>query len=251
MKIATWNINSIRVRAEQLRNWLENSRADIVLLQETKCIDEAFPREMFEDIGYNIATYGQKTYNGVAILSKFMIEDIIRGDFIFEDDKQARYIQAFINGYNIASVYVPNGTDPLCEQYYYKLKFLSTLKNHVRQMEKFVLGGDFNIARNDQDVYDPGLWRDKICCTIQEREALNAIITECGLSDCLREQHLEQNDLYTWWNYRAGGFAKNYGLRLDYLFVTSDIKYSNTTVGTEMRCQQRPSDHAPVIMDFC
>lgn len=250
MKIATWNINSVRVRAEQLLNWLKEDGIDIVLLQETKCLDEMFPREPLEDAGYNIETFGQKTYNGVAILSKFIIEDVIRGSEIFESDQQARYIQAFINGYTFSSVYVPNGVFPLSKQYFYKLNFLKNLKNHIKSHEKFVIGGDFNIALTDQDVYNPKLWKGKICCTTEERLSLQSIITECDLIDCLRESYPEKTDLYTWWDYRTVGFAKNHGLRLDYFFTTKDIEFSNSIVKKNIRAMPKPSDHAPLVIEI-
>lgn len=250
MKIATWNVNSIRVRYEQLVNFLQNHDIDVILLQELKCQTKAFPSEQFEDIGYNCAVFGQKTYNGVAILSKYLIEDIIFGSEIFDDDEQARYIEAFINGFKIASVYVPNGQSVELPAYQYKLKFLEKLKNHLSksiQNEDFIIGGDFNIARSDIDVYNPKAWKDKVCCTDIEREKFEEIL-DIGFCDMHREIS-GSNPIYTWWDYRHMGFPKNYGLRLDYILSTKNIKIKSCNVDLETRALKQPSDHAPIIME--
>jgi exodeoxyribonuclease-3 len=176
MKIATWNINSIRSRAEQLLDWISNNNIDVVLLQEIKCTDDNFPFEFFEDAGFNVSVFGQKTYNGVAILSRYMIEEIVKGSEVFEEDDQARYIEAFINGYTMISVYVPNGVSPNSVQYTYKLRFLENLSKHLSLLKRFIIGGDFNIALSDNDVYDPYLWNEKICCTERERQNLRSLM---------------------------------------------------------------------------
>lgn len=250
MKIATWNVNSIRVRAEQLSEFLHTNSIDVILLQELKCLTEAFPNEIFEDLGYNCAVFGQKTYNGVAILSKFLIEDVVFGNDIFKNDPQARYIEAFINGYRLASVYVPNGQSPETTAYSYKLEFFDILTNHITntiQNEKYIIGGDFNVALEDIDVYNPKLWKDKICCTGKERDKLNNIICS-GLIDVARK--ISNDAIYTWWDYRHGGFPKNHGLRLDYLFSTENITIKDCRVNTAIRGLERPSDHAPIIAEI-
>lgn len=251
MKIATWNVNSIRVRIEHLTELLQNEKIDVILLQELKCMTEVFPKEYFEDLGYNILVFGQKTYNGVAILSKYRIECAKFGTEIFKNDEQSRYVEAFINGINIASVYVPNGQDVKLPAYSYKLNFLETLKNHLSEKVeegKFIIGGDFNIARSDIDVYNPKSWKGKVCCTDKERELFQDIL-DIGFSDTHRKFSGDES-IYTWWDYRHGGFSKNYGLRLDYLLSTGNVDVENCYVDIETRSKERPSDHAPVIMDI-
>lgn len=255
MIIASWNINSVRVRTEQLLNWLGDeggNNIDVIMLQETKCLNEAFPIEAYEDAGYNVSLYGQKTYNGVAIISKYRIEEVVLGNEIFIGDTQARYIEALINGVTVASVYVPNGVAPFTETYSYKLNFLKCLREHLQGRTKFVIGGDFNIALTDNDVYNPKQWKDKICCTDTERELLFSIIDSCKLTDCLLHSGYRDNGnnekIYTWWDYRTGAFAKNNGLRLDYIFTSNDIEIKDAYVAKDIRALERPSDHAPVVV---
>lgn len=250
MIIATWNVNSVRARIEHLAEFLKSRDVDVILLQEIKCLTEAFPKEYFEDLGYNCAVFGQKSYNGVALLSKYRIEDIKLGSEIFTDDPQARYIEAFINGYKLASVYIPNGQDVKLPAYQYKLEFLDILHDYLKTElaeNKFILGGDFNIARSDLDVYNPKAWKGKVCCTDPERTRFEDLLT-LGLVDHHRAISGD-NPIYTWWDYRHAGFAKNYGLRLDYMLTTPNVSIQNCFVDLEMRSKERPSDHAPVVMD--
>jgi exodeoxyribonuclease-3 len=257
MRIATWNVNSVRVRVGQLTSFLlgeqdDSPPIDVILLQEIKCMTEAFPREIFEDLGYNCLVFGQKSNNGVAILSKYRIEDERFGDGIFTDDPSARYVDALINGHRVASVYVPNGQSPESPQYQYKLRFLDILKEHLAHSiknEKFIIGGDFNITRSDIDVYDTGLWNSKrISCTIPERDRL-AEILEIGFADKHRE-FAGGASIYTWWDYRSSSFAKNNGLRLDYMLTTHDVNVRACAVDQYTRGLERPSDHAPVVIDI-
>ena len=250
MKIATWNVNSVRVRSEQLKCFLQENDIDVVLLQELKCQTEAFPQEEFEAIGYNCAVFGQKTYNGTAILSKYLIEDVQLGSQIFSGDLHARYIDAFINKCRIASVYVPNGQSPDAPAYQYKLQFLQTLTKHIQTSmanEDFVIGGDFNVALEDIDVYDPKAWKGKICCTEPERLALREILS-CGLIDVARV--FSQEPAYTWFDYRFKGFLKQHGLRIDYLFSSKEMQPKSCVVDLATRALERPSDHAPLIASF-
>lgn len=251
MRIATWNVNSIRARIEHLLEFLKSNDIDVILLQELKCTNEQFPREYFEDIGYNCLIFGQKSYNGVGILSKYQMECLNLGSEIFEDDPQARYIEALINGYILASVYVPNGQNVEAPAYEYKLKFLKILRRHIESTiknEKFIIGGDFNIARTDIDVYNPKAWKGQVCCTEKERELFEDLINT-GLNDVLRD-FAKENPAYTWWDYRHFGFPKNYGLRLDYFLATQNIEVHNCFVDRIPRSKERPSDHAPVILDI-
>src|SRR3990167_4737196 len=191
LTVATWNVNSMRVRLPLLLAWLRENNPDIVLLQETKVMDEQFPREEIETLHYNIASFGQKTYNGVAILSKFPLEDVAHG-LPEGDSTQARYIEAVTGGIRVASIYVPNGTEMGSDKYVYKLKFLNHLYHHTQTLltydEAFVLGGDFNIAPTGMDVYDPQEWHEKILCSTPEREGLRTLLY-LGLTDALRVLH--------------------------------------------------------------
>jgi exodeoxyribonuclease-3 len=250
MKIATWNINSIRVRIEQLLRFIKEHNIDVILLQEIKCRNEDFPEYIFDELGYNCSIFGQKTYNGVAILSKYIIDDVKFGTEIFVGDAQARYIEALINGYNLASIYVPNGQFPESPAYQYKLSFLETLINYLKQSmtnSKYILAGDFNITMTDDDVYDPKLWKDKICCTIKERNKLKDIIN-LGYKDVIRSLQPDEQ-IYTWWDYRRDALLKNRGLRLDYFFINPDINVKNGYIAKQIREQPRPSDHAPVVIE--
>ena len=253
MRIATWNVNSIRARIEHIVSFLKENDIDTILLQELKCTTEAFPSEYFEDMGYNCLVYGQKSYNGVAILSRYSIECLNMGDEIFTDDQQARYVEALVDRYVIASVYVPNGQNLEALAYEYKLNFLKILANHIKEVvqnEKFIIGGDFNIARTDADVYNPKAWKEQVCCTDRERELFEDLIN-IGLRDVIREfTHSENEPIYTWWDYRHFAFKKNYGLRLDYLLATPNIEVQNCFIDTNTRAKERPSDHAPVIADI-
>ncbi len=251
LTIATWNINSIRMRLPLLLTWLKETAPDIVLLQETKTPDDQFPREALEDLGYNIALSGQKSYNGVAILSKFPLEDVTRGIPGFIDD-QTRYIEAVTNGVRIASVYVPNGMAVGSDKYEYKLTFLKHLYAHTQTLltydEAFVLGGDFNIAPTDEDVYDPEEWHEKILCSTPEREGLRALLY-LGLTDALRALHPQQKDLYTWWDYRGGSWQNNFGLRIDHLLLSPQAAdhLTEASVDKKVRAIEKSSDHAPVV----
>lgn len=253
MRIATWNVNSVRARVGHLVGFLKNEEIDVVLLQELKCETAAFPREYFEDMGYNCLVYGQKSYNGVAILSKYNVECLKMGNEIFENDTQARYVEALVNGYVLASVYVPNGQNVEAPAYEYKLNFLKILADHIKeasQNEKFIIGGDFNIARSDADVYNPKAWKGKVCCTERERELFENLMN-VGLRDIGREfAKYEDEPIYTWWDYRRFAFAKNYGLRLDYVLATPNIEVQNCFVDKSVRALGRPSDHAPVVVDI-
>lgn len=249
--IATWNINSIRTRLPLLLSWLKEMAPDVVLLQETKATDDQFPCDEIENLHYNISHHGQKTYNGVAILSKFPIEDVIKGIPGFEDDK-ARYIEAVINGVRIASVYVPNGMAVGSDKYAYKLDFLRHLYAHVQTVltydEALVLGGDFNIAPSDLDVYDPQEWHEKILCSTPEREAFRSLLY-LGLTDALRTLHPQEKEIYTWWDYRGGDWQNNFGLRIDHFLLSPQAadRLKDVSVDKKVRDAEKSSDHAPVL----
>ena len=255
MKIATWNINSIRARILHLTTWLKEASPDVLLLQETKCLEEQFPFEPIEDLGYNVAVVGQKSYNGVAILSKQPIEDVITklpGD---EEDLQARYIEAVVGTTRVASVYVPNGQDLGTDKYQYKLRFFERLYTHLKTLltheESFVIGGDYNVAPRDADTYDPKKFQNRLLVSPAERAAFRSL-TNLGIYDALRVLHPEDTsnnaDFFTWWDYRQGSFEKNNGLRIDHLLLSPQAVDHLKDVGIdkETRAQEKPSDHAPL-----
>jgi len=255
MRIATWNVNSVRARLERLTGWLSEARPDVVLLQETKCLDEQFPREPLEDLGYSIAHVGQKTYNGVAILARGRIEDVHVGLGDARFDAEARVIQAQVGDWLVASVYVINGQEVGHARYHDKLAFLAALKARLAERmplsEKVVVGGDFNVTRDDKDVHDPRAWHEKILCSTKEREALGDVLA-LGLTDGGRHFHPAGGD-YTWWDFYTRAFERgNKGLRIDYLFLSPPALAACASVEVDLEARRgaKPSDHAPVVATF-
>lgn len=248
MKIVTWNVNSVRARLSHVEEFLKCQQPDVMLLQELKCETQMFPY-VLEDFGYNCAVFGQKTYNGVAILSKYPIEDVQMGIPNFED-VTSRYIEAFTNGVRVASVYAPNGQEVESVAYHYKLNFFNALYAHAQHLltfdEKIIIGGDFNVAPTDADVYDPVAWKEQVLCSTKEREAFRKIIY-AGFTDAIA-QNTKGSLPYTWWNYRQNGFVKGSGLRIDHLLLSPQATdgLSETKVHTYMRAKEKASDHAPV-----
>lgn len=257
--IATWNVNSIKARLEHVLAWLKETAPDIALLQELKCIDEAFPREQIEDLGYNVATHGQKTYNGVAILSKFPLDDVVRGLPGDESDEQARYIEAVASlpggeAVRIASVYVPNGQEIGSDKFAYKLAFFERLKNHLAGLlafeEMVVIGGDYNVAPTGADVYAPEQLAGSICFHPDEQAAWRRMV-HLGYSDAYRLMHPEGDGdcPFSWWDYRAGGWQNNKGLRIDHHLLSPQAadRLTDCSVQRELRDVEKASDHAPVL----
>ena len=253
MKIATWNVNSIRTRLPIIETWVRTTQPDIILLQEIKCINEAFPHEFIEDLGYNISLHGQKTFNGVAILSKFPIEDVTKNLPHFHDP-QARYIEAYTGGVRVASLYAPNGSEVGSDKFSYKLSFYKHLILYLKEVltlkEPFLIGGDYNIAPTDEDVHDPEKWKGSVLVSPEER-ALFHEIKSMGLTDTLRLLHPEpqasNEDWYTWWDYRKGAWHRNWGLRIDHILASPEACALIDSVGVDkdLRGLERPSDHAP------
>jgi len=253
ISIATWNVNSVRSRLPHLLQFLSEDKPDIVLLQELKCLDEQFPRMEVEELGYNIATHGQKTYNGVAILSKFPLDDITRGIPNY-DDVAARYIEAIVNTpvgvMRVASVYVVNGSEMGSEKCAYKFAFLERFYAHMRTLkgydEMLVVGGDYNIAPTDADVANPKAWAGSVLTHDTLRMEFRKI-TNLGLYDAGAS-----TNAFTWWDYRAGAYEKNDGLRIDHLLVSPQAldRLQGIHVAGKMRALEKPSDHAPVIGTF-
>lgn len=252
-KIATWNINSIRVRLEQLINWLQTNQPDIMALQETKVQDHDFPHEAIENAGFYVTFSGQKSYNGVAIISKKQPEEIIT-DIPSINDPQRRVLGVTIDDLRLINLYVPNGTDLASPNFLYKLQWLAKLKDYLKEQLKeyknLAVVGDFNIAPTDFDVYDPRIWHDRLLVTPPERDAFFELIN-LGLFDSYRIFEPEKRD-YTWWDYRHNGFARNQGLRIDFALLSAQLKNNcqKYYVDKSMRAQERPSDHAPVVVEI-
>jgi len=253
MKIASWNVNSLKVRLEQVVQWCETEQPDVLALQETKTVDEQFPVEAIEQAGYQVVYSGQKTYNGVAILSRSTAEDVVT-DIPDLDDPQRRILAATVDGVRVINLYVVNGKEVGSDKYEYKLHWLDKVTQYIesqtQQYSDVVVLGDFNIAPDDRDVHDPESWRDKILCSGPERDALQRIM-QLGLSDSFRLHH-DDAGIFSWWDYRAAGFRRGLGLRID-LILSSDSLSSccrDSWVDVDPRTWERPSDHTPVVADF-
>ena len=250
MKIATWNVNSLKVRLPHLLKWLETSPVDVLCLQETKLTDDKFPLAEINSAGYQVAYTGQKTYNGVAILSKFPILDVVKNNPRFEDPQQ-RIIAATIEGVRFVCAYIPNGQAVDSDKYVYKLAWLKALHEwlgeEMRQHSQLALLGDYNIAPEDRDVHDPAEWEGKIHFSDKEKAAMTALV-DLGMVDAFRmfEQPEKQ---YSWWDYRMMAFRRNRGLRIDHILLSTELARRCTacTIDREPRKWEQPSDHTPVI----
>jgi exodeoxyribonuclease-3 len=254
MRIATWNVNSVRSRLERVAAWTERERPDVLCLQEIKTTDDLFPRERFAELGYNAEVFGQKTYNGVALLSLAPITKVVRNLPDDEADAPRRLIAGTVGGVRIVNVYVPNGQSPESEKFVYKLDWLARLRAWLDAAAKpggsLVLLGDFNIAPEERDVRYPDLWRGGIHFHPKEHAALREI-TAWGLHDLLRKHHAE-GGLYSWWDYRQLAFQKNNGLRIDLILGTKKMLARSTGVEIfrDERKGESPSDHVPVVAAF-
>jgi len=253
MRIASWNVNSVRARVANITSWLETARPDVLLLQEIKCEDDAFPRLEFEAMGYKCAVAGQKSYNGVALLSKEPANDIKVGLDGDADDTQARYIEATVGGVRIASLYLPNGNPVGTEKYSYKLAWMARLHQHVQKLLKqespFVLGGDFNVIPEEVDVYDPKGWENDALFLPQPREAYRSLLN-LGLTEAFRTLHPDQKEAYSFWDYQAGAWPRNLGLRIDLFLLSPQAadRLSACAIDAAPRGQDKASDHTPVIV---
>lgn len=253
MKIATWNVNSLKVRLPQVLDWLSQHDPDILVLQEIKQPTEAFPGDEFAAAGYASYANGQKTYNGVAVVSKHEPKDVVT-DFPGFDDPQRRILASTIAGTRVVNLYVPNGQAVGSDKYDYKLEWLAALKEFLidqhRQYENIIVLGDFNIAPADEDVYDPEKWGDAVLCSPLERAALKEIL-DTGLTDVFRNFDQEEKT-FSWWDYRAAGFRRNAGLRIDLILASASLSDNCVAsyVDKAPRGLERPSDHAPVVAEF-
>jgi exodeoxyribonuclease III len=258
MRIATWNVNSIKQRIEPMQRWLKEREPDVVCLQEIKCVDDAFPRLEIEALGYNIATHGQKTYNGVAILSKYPLEEVERGLPGGDGDTHSRYIEAVVsvNGgaVRVASIYLPNGNPAPGEKYDYKIAWMGRLREHARTRlaleERLILAGDYNVIPTPADVYDARLWLTDALFLPRTREQFRKF-EYLGLTDAIRATS-DDPGLYTFWDYQAGAFQKNNGIRIDHLLLSPQAadRLKGSGIDRAMRGGEKPSDHVPVWIDL-
>lgn len=256
--IATFNVNSITARIGNVLAWLDAAQPDVVLVQELKCVDEAFPRLEIEERGFHVATHGQKTYNGVAILSKFPLSDVERGLAGDDSDEQARYIEGIVHAHGqtvrVASAYVPNGQSVGSDKFAYKLKFYDRLYAHwqsrITKDEIAILGGDYNCAPGTDDVPHPEQQDGAVCYHPEERKRLRALL-HLGLYDAFRLKH-PTGKHYSWWDYRMGAYARNDGLRIDHLLLSARAAdcLQDCVIDEVPRQQEKPSDHAPVMGMF-
>lgn len=253
MKIATWNVNSMKVRLPHVLEWLQNHDPDVLVLQEIKQLTENFPTDALAELGYHSIANGQKTYNGVAVISKTAPAEPVT-ELPGFDDPQRRVLATTIDGLRVVDLYVPNGSEVGSEKYAYKLDWLASLRSfldeELRRNENLVVLGDFNIAPADADVYDPEKWGDAILCSPLEREALGKLL-DLGLSDVFRKFD-QPEGTFSWWDYRAAGFRRNAGLRIDLILASPSMTARCTAsyVDKEPRAWDRPSDHAPVVAEF-
>ena len=262
MRIATWNVNSLRARLEQVINWLEKHNPDVLCLQETKVADNLFPHEPLNAVGYSAVISGQKTYNGVALISRHPLEDIRIGfDGFLEEDEEAvvlseqkRVISGCLGSLRILNLYVPNGASVDSKSYEYKLDWLDCLGRYVasvvEQGESLCMLGDFNIAPEDRDLHDPQQFKGHIMASDQEREALQVVLGQ-DLKDVFRRFHPEGGH-WSWWDYRSGSWPRNQGLRLDHIYLTQDLHDTakDCWIDRRQRSLPRPSDHVPVVVEL-
>jgi len=249
MRIATWNINGIKARLPRVLEWLEEFKPDIALLQEIKSMNETFPAMEIESLDYNLAIHGQKSYNGVAILSKYPIEDTLYGLPGDDSDEQARYIEAFTGGIRVATIYLPNGNPQPGEKFDYKLAWMDRLITRTKTLleweEAFILGGDYNVIPADIDCHDPAAWMDDALTQPESRARLRTLIN-LGLTDALRVYHKET--IYSYWDYQRGAWQKDNGIRIDHLLCSPQAtdRLKDAGVDRTPRGKEKPSDHTPV-----
>lgn len=254
MKLATWNINSIRAREQRLATWLDREKPDVLCLQETKVEDAGFPSEVLRKAGYDFATFGQRSYNGVAIASTAPLADVDRGLGDDPADDEARLIAATTHGMRVVCVYVPNGQDLASDRYPYKLAWFQRLRAYLDRTtspdQPVALCGDMNVTPDDRDVWSPERWHNQIHCSPPERDAL-AGVAAFGLTDAFRHHHGDDK-LYSWWDYRGVAFFKDQGLRIDLIYLTAPLlaRCTACVIDRNARKGQDASDHAPVIATF-
>jgi exodeoxyribonuclease-3 len=257
MRIATWNVNSVNARLERVLEWFESAAPDVAVLQEIKCLDEKFPTEAFERLGYNVAVHGQKTYNGVAMLSKFPMEDVRRGLPFLDDgevDEQARYIEAVIAApttVRVAGIYLPNGNPLGTEKFAYKLAWMRRLHAHAKGLlaleEPLVIAGDYNVIPEVEDVANPEAWLGDALFQPESRGAFRAL-KNLGFTDAYMQADGTPGG-YTFWDYQAGAWPRNLGIRIDHLLLSPQAadRLVDVTIHRDERDKEKPSDHVPVV----
>jgi exodeoxyribonuclease-3 len=258
MRIATWNVNSVKQRLDNIVSWLAARQPDVVCLQETKCVDPDFPRERFESLGYNVAIHGQKAFNGVALLSKLPFDEVTPGLAGDDTDAQARFLEAQFSTKSgvvrVANLYLPNGNPPETEKYTYKLKWMDRLLAYVHERlaleEPFILAGDFNVIPEAADASNPEAWVNDALFLPQTREKYRAL-KNVGLVDAVRAVS-DAPGLYTFWDYQAGAWQKNRGIRIDHMLLSPQAadRLVDAGIDKHVRAWERPSDHVPVFIDL-
>ncbi|HEX4045223.1 MAG TPA: exodeoxyribonuclease III [Gammaproteobacteria bacterium] len=256
MTIATWNVNSLRARLPHVLTWLQDVKPDVLAVQETKVVNEDFPLQAIQELGYHVISSGQKAYNGVAIISRLpMPTEHIITDIPQHDDPQRRVLAVTINNtLRILNIYVPNGESVGSEKYQYKLRWLQHLdmylQTELKTYPNIVVLGDFNIAPHERDVHDPAAWQGKVLFSEPERQAFQALL-KVGFQDCFR-QHAPDEQVYTWWDYRVNAFKRNMGLRIDHILASQTLAAHCVSCRIDKlpRSWERPSDHTPVIAEF-
>lgn len=252
-KIATWNVNSLKVRLPHVLQWLESEKPDVLALQETKTIDENFPVEEINNAGYQVSFIGQKTYNGVATICKSSIETIATSIPDYEDE-QRRVLAINSQGVTVLNLYIPNGSEVDSDKYRYKLEWFSKLHPFIEQLQKqndrVIILGDFNIAPEDQDVHDPEAWQGSILVSPAERDEFEKLLSH-GMKDCFRLFDQEEKS-FSWWDYRAAAFRRGRGLRIDHILASESLSGTCRAcyIDKEPRKLERPSDHTPVVAEF-
>ncbi len=257
MRLATWNVNSVNARLETVVRWFEEAAPDVACLQEIKCVDEKFPAEAFERLGYNVEVHGQKTYNGVALLSKTPLEDVTRGLPGDEGDEQARYIEAVVSGprpVRVASIYLPNGNPVTTEKFDYKLGWMARLHRHAQGLlaleEPLTLMGDYNVIPEPRDAENPEKWLDDALFQPRSREAFRAL-KWLGLSDAYMQADGAPG-AYTFWDYQAGAWQRNHGIRIDHALLSPQAadRLRGCEIHRDVRGWEKPSDHVPLVIDL-
>ena len=254
MKLVTWNVNSINQRLPLLLQWMAAHAPDVVMLQELKCMDEKFPRAEIEAAGYACEVFGQKSWNGVAILSRHPVTDVMRGLPGDASDEQSRYIEATINGIRVGCLYLPNGNPVDTEKYPYKLRWMDRLAAHAKNLLAreipFVLGGDYNIIPHARDCHDPAVWADDALFRLESRQKFRALLN-LGLTEALRVVN-DNSGEYTFWDYQAGAWPRNHGIRIDHFLLSPQAadKLAACTIDREPRSWDKASDHVPVILEL-
>lgn len=261
MKIATWNVNSIRTRLSHVTQWLQDNAVDVLCVQETKAEDKSFPLTAFTDLGYFAYIYGQKSYNGVALLSRAPLSNVSMGfapvlaaEVVADLDEQKRVIMGVLDDVCIANLYVPNGSALGSEKYEYKLRWLALLHDYLKallaQYPNLLVCGDFNIALEDRDIHDPTGREKEVMATDAERQALRAVL-DLGMADAFRKFN-QESDQFSWWDYRAAAFRRNLGWRIDHHYLSSPLyeRVKSCTIDKAPRKLEKPSDHTPVIVEL-